>query len=116
MDQPATYIVRFDKLNSADAGRAAESLRRSLQDVDPTIQARRVRSDPEAMDAGSALAVVLSAGAVVELARGIANWLARAPSSRLTVIRPDGRIIVENISARDAASLAEKLQKGDGER
>jgi hypothetical protein len=68
------------------------------------------------MDLGGALAVVLSAGAVVELARGIANWLARAPASRVTVIRPDGRIIVENISARDAADLAEKLQKGDGER
>jgi hypothetical protein len=117
MEQPVRYTIRFDGLDeAADAGRAAESLRRSLRDVDPTIQATRVRSSAEAMDFGTMLAVVLAAPAIVELAKGITNWLARTPSSRLTVIGPDGSTIVENISARDAADLAEKLQARHGGR
>ncbi len=115
MDQSISYTIWFDQLEPADAGRAAGSLRRSLQEVDPTIQGRRVRDDPEAMDFGAGLAVVLSAGAVVELAKGIANWLARTHSSKLTVTRPDGSIVVENISARDAADLARKLLADHGE-
>ena len=109
MDQPLRYTIRFDGLAVADAGRAAENLRSSLQDVDPTIQATRVRTDAETMDFGSTLAVVLAAPAVVQLAKGIANWLTRSPTSKVTVIGPDGTTIVENISARDAAGLAEKL-------
>ncbi len=114
MDQPIRYTIRFDGLEAADAGRAAESLRRSLQEADPTIQGRRVRTEGEAMDFGTALEVVLAAPAMVEFAKGVASWLGRTHSSKVTVIGPDGTTIVENISARDAASLAEKLQASRG--
>lgn len=116
MDQSVSYTILFRQLDAADAARAAESLRRSLQEVVPTIQTRRCRHDPEAMDFGAGIAVVLSAGAVIELAKGIANWLARTHSSKITVTRSDVLIIVENISARDAANLAQKLQADYGER
>jgi len=109
LEQPIRYTIRFDGLEARDAGVAAESLRRSIQDVDPTIQAERVRNDPEAMDFGGGLAIILAAPAVIELAKAISNWLARTHSSKVTVIGPDGTAIVENISARDAATLAEKL-------
>jgi hypothetical protein len=116
MDQPIRYVVRFDGLEAADAGRAADGLRRSLQEVDPTIQAARVRTDPAAMDFGTALEIVLAAPAIIELAKGISNWLARSHSSKVTVIGPDGTVIVENIGAREAAGLAEKLRARHGNR
>jgi hypothetical protein len=116
MDQPLRYIIRFDGLEAADAGRAAESLRRSLLEVDPTIKAKRVRTDPEAMDFGVTLSIVLAAPAIIELAKGISNWLNRTHSSKLTVIASDGTVILENVSAREAADLAEKLQARHGER
>src|SRR5207302_8357899 len=103
-------LIRFDTLEAAEAGRAAESLRRALHEVDPAIEARRVRTDPSAMDFGSALEIVLAAPAFIELARGIANWLARSHTSKLTIIAQDGITIVENIGARDAVNLAEKLE------
>ncbi len=109
MDQSVRYTIWFRRPEAGDTGHAAESLRRSLQEVDPTIGARRVRHDAEAMDFGTGLAVVLSAASVVELAKGIANWLARTRSSKVTVTRSDGSIVVENISARDAVALAQKL-------
>jgi hypothetical protein len=83
-----------------------------LQDFDPEIKARRVRTDVDAMDFGTVLEIFLAAPAIVELAQGIADWLARSPSSKLTIIGPDGTTIVENISARDASGLAEKLKSG----
>lgn len=104
------YTIRFDMLETADAGRAAESLRRALHESDQGIEARRVRIDPDAMDFGAALEIMLAAPAVVELARGIANWLARSHTSKLTIIAHDGTTIVENIGARDAVGLAEKLE------
>jgi hypothetical protein len=109
MGQPIRYTICFGRLEAADAGRAAESLRRSLQEVDPTILAKRVRTDEEAMDFGASLAVILATPAMITLAKGISNWLARTPTSKLTVIGPDGKIIVEDITAKDAAHLAEKL-------
>ncbi len=116
MDQPIRFTIRFDGLEAADAGRAAESLRRSLLEVDPTIEARRARTDEEAMDFGASLAVILATPAVITLAKGISNWLSRTHTSKLTVIGPDGKIVVENISATDAANLAEKLQTAHGRR
>jgi hypothetical protein len=109
MGQPSRYTIRFDGMEPANAGRAADSLRRLLQELDPTIQARRIRADDEAMDFGASLAVILATPAIAALAEGISNWLARTHTSKLTVIGPDGKTIVENISARDAVDLANKL-------
>jgi hypothetical protein len=116
MNPVPKYLIRFDTMEAADAGRAAESLRRALHEVDPAIEARRVRTDPNAMDFGSALEIVLAAPAFIELARGIANWLARSHTSKVTIIAQDGTAIVENIGARDAVNLAEKLEARYGRR
>jgi hypothetical protein len=110
MDQLVRYTIRFPDMEIADAGRAAESLRRTLQDVSPGLAATRVRTDANLMDFGAALELALAAPAIVEVAKGIASWLARAHSSKLTIAGPDGSTIVEGITSRDAASLAEKLQ------
>lgn len=114
MGEPLRYTVRFEGLEGADAGRAAESLRRSLQEVDPTIQSKRVRTDSEAMDLGGALEIVLAAPAILELAKGITAWLQRTHTSKVTITGPDGSTVVENISARDAADLARKLSAKAG--
>lgn len=116
MGQPVRYTIRFEGLDAVGAGRAAESLRRSLQEEKPEIIATRVRTDADLMDFGTALSVVLTAPAIIELAKGLSNWLARTHSSRVTVTGPDGVTIVENISSREAVSLAEKLQARHADR
>ena len=116
MEQESRYTIHFDEMEPAEAGRAAESLRRSLQEVDPTIQTKRIRADDQAMDFGASLAVILTAPAIVTFAKGMSNWLARTHTSKLTVIGPDGKTVVENISARDAVDLAKKLSAAYGKR
>jgi hypothetical protein len=116
MDDLVTYTIRFDGMPPSDAGRAAESLLRSLRENNPALVGKRVRSDPEAMDFGAVLAVSLAAPAVVELAKGIANWLARTHSSKVTIITSDGIAIAENIGAGEAATLMQRLGEKRGRR
>jgi hypothetical protein len=108
------YTIRFEGLEARDAGVAAESLRRTLIDEVSGIRVRRGRSDQDAMDFGTTLVVILAAPAVVQLAKGIAAWLGRTHSSKVTITRSDGKVVVENIGAREAATLAERLQASDG--
>jgi hypothetical protein len=116
MGNPVTYMIRFEGMPPSDAGLAAENLLRSLRYSNPTFVGKRVRTDPEAMDFGSVLAVALAAPAVVELAKGIANWLARTHSSRVTIVGPDGVAIAENIGAGEAAALVQRLSERRGGR
>jgi hypothetical protein len=112
VDQPTHYLIRFDGLESADA---AAQRRRTLQDIDPTIQAKREQTDEDRMNFGASLAVILATPAIITRARGISKWLARTPTSKLTVIDPYGKTILD-ISARQAAGLAKKLRARHGER
>jgi membrane-associated two-gene conflict system component 1 (EACC1) len=114
MEHSLRYIIRFEGLEAGDAGQAAESLRRTLIDEAPGVDARRARTDDDSMDFGTTLVVVLAAPAVVELAKGIAAWLARTHSSKVTITRQDGTVVVENIGAREAVNLLERLQAADG--
>ena len=116
MDQPIRYTISFPELEAADAGRQAEGLRRTLQEFAPTIHARRARAEPDAMDFGTVLEIVLAAPAIIELAKGISGWLARTHSSKLTLTGADGTTIVENITAREATDLAERLRAAHGQR
>jgi hypothetical protein len=109
MDDPIRYKIRFDALELAEASQAAESLRDHLCEVIPDIAARRIRTDASAMDFGSALEIALAAPVVLELAKGIAAWLARSPTSSVTITGADGVVLVEKISSRDAFRLAKKL-------
>ena len=114
MELPIRFIIRFDGLEAVSAGQAAASLRRTLQDETSGIEARLFRTDEEAMDLGAALQVALAAPAILELAKGISAWLARMQSSKVTITRPDGTIVVENVGARQAVNLAERLQAAHG--
>jgi hypothetical protein len=116
MTESIVYNITFGHLGAADAGRAADSLRRTLQEIDPAITANVSRTDKEAMDFGASLTILLTAPSIVALAKGISDWLARTHDSKVTVKGLDGEVIVENVSARDAISLAEKLQAARGKR
>ena len=50
------------------------------------------------MDFGTALSVALTAPVLVELAKGVAAWLARTHDSKVTITCPDGTVAAENIT------------------
>ena len=109
MDEYLQFIISFQNHQAAEASQSAESLRSAILEEAADIAVRRVRTDPEAMDMGTALSVGLAAPALAGLVKGIAAWLARAHGRRITISRPDGTLVVGDIGARQAADLAETL-------
>lgn len=110
MSTTTEYTISFFCESIADANQLAEELTDSLRDAAPSAVTKRIRTDLESMDMGAALAVFLTAPVAVELAKGISNWLARFRTSKITITRPDGSIVVENIGASDAMKIARILQ------
>ncbi len=108
MDQH-TYIITFDGDSLADANRYAEELRNALLDASADIIVQRRREDPRAQDFGATLIILLGTPAVVTMVKAIGDWLKLRASASLTIETPEKRIVVQNITSKNAAQLAERL-------
>lgn len=104
-----SYIITFDDVSPADANRYADELRNALLDTTPDITVQRRRDDPRTQDFGATLVLVLGTPAVVTVAKTIADWLKLRASASLTIETPEKRIVVQNITSKNAAQLAERL-------
>jgi len=102
-----SYIINFDSASPADAHRYAEELRNILLDEVDDIQVQRKRNNTQAQDFGTTLVLILGAPAVVTAATAIGNWLQHRSTAALTLETPDRKIIVQNVTGKDAAKLAE---------
>src|SRR6266571_5419603 len=108
MDQH-TYIITFDVDSLGDANRYAEELRNALLDASADIIVQRRREDPRAQDFGATLIILLGTPAVVTMVKAIGDWLKLRASASLTIETPEKRIVVQNITSKNAAQLAERL-------
>jgi hypothetical protein len=108
MDQH-TYIITFEGVSLADANRYAEELRNALLDASSDITVQRRREDPRTLDPGSTLVLLLGTPAVVTVAKAIGDWLKLRVSASLTIETPEKRIVVQNITSKNATQLAEQL-------
>lgn len=103
------YIITFNDASSADANWYAEELRGMLLDATPDIQVQRRRSNPKTQDFGATLVLILGTPAVVAVSTAIGNWLKLRSSASLTFETPAKKVIVQNITSKDAAVLAHLL-------
>lgn len=112
MDEGSKHAlqIEFENVDAAEAGRLAESLRDYVLNADPSVEATRRRQDQSAMDFGASLALLLGAPAIVAVAKGIESFLERYRTACIRITRPDGSIIVENLTSREAVQLAAKLR------
>ena len=104
---PVTFKIRFQELSLAEANVQSARLRQEILDSSPDVHVEIEREDPNTMDFGSTLVLVLGTQAIVAIAQGIANYLARARGR--IIIERDGKIIAEGISGGDAARIVEAL-------
>jgi hypothetical protein len=107
MDQ-RTYLITFDAVSSADANRYAEELRQFLLDASPDIEVHRRRDDLHTQDFGATLVLILGTPAVAAVVTAIGNWL-QLRNASLTFETPEKRVVVQNITSKKAAELAERL-------
>ena len=108
MDQQ-TYIVTFEGVSPADAQRYAEELQQALLDATPDITVQRRRENPLTQDFGATLILSIAAPAVVAVVKAVGDWLMRRMSASLTWKTADGELVVQGISSKNAAELAQFL-------
>ncbi len=106
-----TCIISFGKVSEAERGVCAAELRDMLLDADGSLKVDTRRADPNRQDPGGILEIVLNASAVVGLVTTLGVWLKMRRSASITIKTPDGKVIAKNITAKDAADLADKFLK-----
>ena len=104
-----TYIITFEEVVPSDAQRYAEELRDVLLDTIPDITVQRRRENPLTQDCGATLILILGAPAVVAVVKAVGDWLIRRNSASLTWKTADGDLVVQGISSKNAAELAQFL-------
>lgn len=104
-----TYLITFDDASPSDANRYADELRNALLDATPDIMVKRKRSDPHAQDFGATLILILGTPATAAVVTAVGNWLKLRQSASITWKMEDEQILVQNITGKDAARLAQML-------
>jgi hypothetical protein len=112
LENQRSFIIRFEDMTVAEANIMTESLRDAILDSHRDVSIERLRDDPSAQDFGATLVLLLAAPAAVEVAKGIARWLERYQSAKLRIESPDGTLLVENLTGKQAIELTKLLQKG----
>lgn len=105
--QKMTFKIRFQDISLAEAGEKAARLRQEILDSSPNVRVQLEKEDPLTQDPGTILAIILAGPAIVEIAKGIANYLSRERGK--IIIEKNGKIIAEGISGADAARIMEAL-------
>jgi hypothetical protein len=101
--------IHFAEIDRARAGLYAQELRQLLLDAIPEVTATLERMDPQAQDAGSSLAVILSSATVALVAQVIKTWLVRRNSTSVVVEARGKKFVASNLTCEQAADLANKL-------
>jgi len=81
-------VVVTDDLSFAN--RRIQELASALAEEEPSVSITQRRANESTMDLGATLAILLSSGAVIAIAKGIADWLRRRPEVILKITLPDG--------------------------
>jgi hypothetical protein len=105
--------LSFEGVDVAEANRLAAELAEWLRDAEAPIDVQETRADPNAQDFGATLVLILSAPAVVALAKGVSAWLAMRPNAKVTIKGKDGTLIATGLTSADARAVIEqRLGKG----
>ena len=107
-----TVRIAFPDLDDAEASEHAQSLLSELKQ-NPEVrsnldlaQSSVARDDPQAMDFGATLIVVLGTPAIVILARAIKSWMERTG----TAVELNG-VRIDNVRSQDIAAIIGALER-----
>ncbi len=110
----SSYLIRFEGASYADGGVYAGELRNALLDASDAVEVNIVRDDPKSLDFGTTLSIILAAPAVTAIAKALGDWLKLRASASVTMSTPNGDVVINNISAKDAASIGRLLLEKKG--
>ena len=104
------FVITFPNTSTAEANRYAADLASTLRELDSQLKVDQQRERPDTQDCGATLAIILGTASVTAIAKGISAWLARHSGAKIQ-INADGSVVASNLDSRDAARIAEALQR-----
>lgn len=107
-------LISFPEVSPAQANRYAAELQDMLKQASSDVSVERIRSDPEAMDFGATLAVILGTPAAIALATAVKRWLARH-GTKLIVKTKNGEVLAENLDSKDVAAIAAAFTQSESQ-
>lgn len=106
------FLLEFEGISKAEANMYAGELRDLLQRTTKDATIEPAQSAPNVQDFGASLIIgVLGTPAVVILAKKIGEWMVRRRSVSITIKTASGSVVAQNLTSKDALTLAEKWQK-----
>jgi hypothetical protein len=99
----STYRIKFNDLSTAEAGVHAQKLLDVVLDAGESVSADLIKADPNTMDMGATIVLLLGAPAAVAVAKGIADYIRRAGVS-ITVTSDDKEVTIKNMDGEDVAN------------
>jgi hypothetical protein len=108
------YRILIEAPDERAATEEARHLTDDLREVTGVIAADRQKANQSTMDLGSIVTVVVTSGATVAIAQGIADWLRRRRGTRLTIERTSRsesiKVEVDRIDAEAAVRITELVR------
>jgi hypothetical protein len=93
------------------AGKEARTLSDTLRELDGVLEAERRKNAESTMDLGVVVQIVISSGATLAIARGIADWIRRTRGTTLKIERKKGaesiKVAVQAINPEAATRITE---------
>ena len=102
--------IAFDGASAAEGNRLAPNLQASLSGV-AGIKTTIVREREDAQDAGTIISIVLGAPAIAATVKALGAWLTRANQTGVTLMLPDGTVVLKNMRSEDVAKAITALEK-----
>jgi len=104
------FVIRFEGLSALAATEQAAMLQEVLKAAATDTRVDVVRDSGETMDMGATLVLLLGTPAIIAIAKGIANFIARERSS-LIIETARGKVVFSGNSG-DAAKIAAAFGQG----
>lgn len=105
------FVMRFPGAESDRANQYARSLANSLRDsLEPGCEITVSRDNPESMDFGATVVLILGTTAATAIAEGIRSWLKRNSGAQIELLS-DGTVRAKNLGGSDAAEIAKAFSR-----
>jgi hypothetical protein len=98
-------VIRFSGVDVREGNTLALSLKEAIRTEAPDAKVQQKRENKENQDFGATLGIILAGPAIVAVARGVEQWLTRHHGVKLEITTPDGKVIAENVTAKNAVEI-----------
>lgn len=99
--------ITFDGLTPGEAQEIVQEMNTDIEEQGIRTEIIKERKDTQEL--GTILAIILGSKAIVEIAKGIADYIRKRSEVKITVKKEDGTVLIENARSKDIAPVLTQL-------